>query len=161
MASLKICTFLFFLVAILSNVACNRQEPAPASSGTNAGISEATGSAQPANTLITTKSGLQYQDLVPGFSNSPHSGSQVTVHYTGWLTDGSKFDSSLDRNAPFTFKIGTGEVIPGWDEGIMTMKVGGKRKLLIPAALGYGAAGAGKIPPNADLVFEVILLDVR
>ena len=112
--------------------------------------------------LVTTSSGLQYEDLVPGSGVSPQAGKTVTVHYTGWLTDGTKFDSSVDRNEPFTFRIGAGEVIRGWDEGVMSMKIGGKRKLLIPAALGYGTAGAGGvIPPNATLVFEVILLDIR
>lgn len=111
---------------------------------------------------IKTKSGLQYEDMVPGSGASPQPGKKVTVHYTGWLTDGTKFDSSVDRNEPFQFVIGTGQVIPGWDEGVMSMKIGGKRKLVIPAALGYGSAGAGgAIPPDATLVFEVILLDIN
>lgn len=109
-----------------------------------------------------TPSGLQYEDLVAGSGSSPAAGQRVTVHYTGWLTNGTKFDSSLDSNQPFIFTIGRGEVIPGWDEGVMTMKIGGKRKLVVPPELGYGAAGAGGvIPPNATLVFEVILLDAR
>ena len=112
--------------------------------------------------MVKTPSGLQYEDMVAGSGASPSPGKKVTVHYTGWLTDGRKFDSSVDRNEPFVFKIGAGQVIPGWDEGVMTMKIGGKRKLIIPANLGYGAAGAGGvIPPNATLVFEVILLDIR
>ncbi len=112
--------------------------------------------------LIKTGTGLQYEDLIPGSGASPSKGKKVTVHYTGWLTDGKKFDSSLDKNEPFVFEIGAGQVIPGWDEGVMTMKIGGKRKLIIPSELGYGATGAGGvIPPNATLVFEVILLDVR
>lgn len=112
--------------------------------------------------MISTPSGLQYLDMVAGNGASPAPGKKVTVHYTGWLTDGRKFDSSVDRNEPFVFQIGRGEVIPGWDEGVMTMKIGGKRKLVIPANLGYGAAGAGGvIPPGATLVFEVILLDIR
>ena len=112
--------------------------------------------------MVTTPSGLQYEDLVAGSGASPSPGKKVTVHYTGWLTDGRKFDSSVDRNEPFVFQIGAGQVIAGWDEGVMTMKIGGKRKLIIPANLGYGAAGAGGIiPPNASLVFEVILLDIR
>jgi len=111
---------------------------------------------------VKTKSGLQYEDMVPGSGDSPQSGKKVTVHYTGWLTDGTKFDSSVDRNEPFQFVIGTGQVIPGWDEGVMSMKIGGKRKLVIPASLGYGSAGAGgAIPPDATLVFEVILLDIN
>jgi len=112
--------------------------------------------------MSKTPSGLLYEDIVAGSGASPAPGKKVTVHYTGWLQDGKKFDSSLDRNEPFVFQIGRGEVIPGWDEGVMTMKIGGKRKLIIPANLGYGAAGAGGvIPPNATLVFEVILLDIR
>jgi peptidylprolyl isomerase len=111
---------------------------------------------------ITTESGLKYYDFVVGDGPSPQSGQQVTVHYTGWLLDGGKFDSSLDRGQPFAFTIGAGQVIPGWDEGVMTMKVGGKRQLVIPPELGYGEAGAGGvIPPNATLVFEVELLDVQ
>jgi peptidylprolyl isomerase len=111
---------------------------------------------------VKTPSGLQYEDLVPGSGASPAAGKQVTVHYTGWLTNGNKFDSSVDRNEPFTFVIGAGQVIPGWDEGVMPMKIGGKRRLLVPAELGYGTAGAGGvIPPNATLVFDVTLLDIR
>lgn len=110
----------------------------------------------------TTASGLQYIDLVEGTGDSPKPGSRVTVHYTGTLEDGRKFDSSVDRNEPFEFQIGVGRVIRGWDEGVMTMKVGGKRKLIIPSSLGYGARGAGGvIPPNATLIFDVELLGVK
>ncbi|WP_456417716.1 FKBP-type peptidyl-prolyl cis-trans isomerase [Thiolapillus sp.] len=109
-----------------------------------------------------TDSGLKYDDLEEGTGTEALAGTQVTVHYTGWLTDGSKFDSSLDRNQPFQFSLGKGQVIRGWDEGVQGMKVGGKRKLTIPSQLGYGAAGAGGvIPPNATLVFEVELLEVN
>jgi peptidylprolyl isomerase len=110
----------------------------------------------------TTTSGLKYTDTVVGTGASPKTGETVTVHYTGYLLDGKKFDSSVDRKQPFSFTIGVGQVIKGWDEGVSTMKVGGKRKLIIPPALGYGSRGAGNIiPPNADLVFEVELLNVK
>ena len=109
----------------------------------------------------TTGSGLSYTDEVIGTGESPTTGKKVRVHYTGTLTDGKKFDSSVDRGQPFEFVIGVGQVIQGWDEGVMGMKVGGKRRLEIPSALGYGARGAGGvIPPNADLVFDVELLGV-
>jgi FKBP-type peptidyl-prolyl cis-trans isomerase FkpA len=112
--------------------------------------------------MITTASGLQYEDLTVGSGAEAKAGDSVQVHYTGWLTDGSKFDSSLDRGSPFVFQLGAGRVIKGWDEGVAGMKVGGKRKLHIPPALGYGARGAGGvIPPNAELVFEVELLGIR
>ena len=105
---------------------------------------------------------LQITDDVVGKGRPAASGDHVRVHYTGTLMDGKKFDSSRDRGQPFTFVIGQGQVIKGWDEGVMTMKVGGKRKLIIPAALGYGARGAGGvIPPNADLLFDVELLGVN
>lgn len=110
---------------------------------------------------MTTQSGLRYEDIVVGTGPSPQSGQEVTVHYTGTLEDGTKFDSSLDRGQPFKFNIGVGRVIKGWDEGVMTMKVGGKRKLVIPPQLGYGPRRAGPIPPNSILVFEVELLDVQ
>ena len=111
--------------------------------------------------VMTTASGLKYVDVVVGKGASPTAGKQVKVHYTGTLENGKKFDSSVDRKEPFSFTIGVGQVIPGWDQGVMTMKVGGKRKLIIPAKLGYGARGAGGvIPPNATLLFDVELLDV-
>jgi peptidylprolyl isomerase len=117
--------------------------------------------AQEAKKTVTTASGLKYVDVVVGKGASPTAGKQVKVHYTGTLENGKKFDSSVDRNEPFSFTIGVGQVIKGWDEGVMTMKVGGKRKLIIPSKLGYGARGAGgAIPPNATLLFDVELLDV-
>jgi peptidylprolyl isomerase len=116
----------------------------------------------PASDYVTTPSGLKYKDVVEGTGASPTMGKNVTVHYTGTLTDGSKFDSSRDRNQPFSFPIGEGRVIKGWDEGVATMKIGGRRELVIPPALGYGARGAGGvIPPNATLVFDVELLSVE
>jgi len=108
-----------------------------------------------------TDSGLKYEDLVEGDGPLAQAGQRVSVHYTGWLTDGTQFDSSVARNDPFQFALGKGMVIRGWDEGVAGMKVGGKRKLTIPPQLGYGAQGAGGvIPPNATLVFEVELLDI-
>jgi len=111
--------------------------------------------------MVETESGLKYEDLEMGNGDTAEAGQQVTVHYTGWLEDGKKFDSSLDRNDPFQFKLGMGMVIKGWDEGVAGMQVGGKRKLTIPADLGYGERGAGGvIPPNATLIFDVELLAV-
>lgn len=116
--------------------------------------------------MVTKDSGLQYEILQEGSGASPQKGQQVTVHYTGWLEEngkpGKKFDSSVDRGQPFTFTVGVGQVIKGWDEGVMDMKVGEKRRLIIPADLGYGAHGAGGIiPPNATLIFDVELLGVK
>jgi len=112
-------------------------------------------------TTVTTASGLMIEELAVGDGAVAKSGDQVTVHYTGWLTNGSKFDSSHDRRDPFSFSLGRGNVIAGWDEGVAGMKIGGKRKLTIPPDLGYGPYGAGgAIPPNATLVFEVELLAV-
>ena len=113
--------------------------------------------------MITTPSGLQYEDTTVGDGAEARAGQDVTVHYTGWLyndgAQGAKFDSSKDRNDPFEFSLGAGMVIKGWDEGVAGMKIGGKRTLIIPAALGYGARGAGGvIPPNATLKFDVELL---
>jgi len=112
-------------------------------------------------TTVTTPSGLQYEDLRVGTGATARAGQDVVVHYTGWLADGRKFDSSRDRGDPFRFGLGAGQVIAGWDEGVEGMAVGGQRKLTIPPQLGYGEWGAGGvIPPNATLVFDVELLDV-
>jgi peptidylprolyl isomerase len=110
---------------------------------------------------IATPSGLKYLELKEGEGATPRTGQLVEVHYTGWLEDGEKFDSSKDRGKSFEFIIGKGRVIQGWDEGVATMKVGGSRRLIIPAALGYGSSGAGNvIPPNATLIFDVELLSI-
>jgi FKBP-type peptidyl-prolyl cis-trans isomerase FkpA len=112
--------------------------------------------------ITTTPTGLQIEELTVGTGATATAGQEVIVHYTGWLTNGTKFDSSKDRNDPFVFPLGQRNVIAGWDEGVQGMQVGGVRKLTIPPELGYGARGAGGvIPPNATLVFEVELLDVR
>jgi len=117
-------------------------------------------------TRVRTASGLEYEVLQEGSGASPAAGKMVTVHYTGWLNangqPGQQFDSSYSRNKPFEFYIGVGQVIKGWDEGVMTMKVGEKRRLYIPSTLGYGAHGAGRvIPPHANLIFDVELLEVK
>lgn len=110
---------------------------------------------------VETESGLQYCDLKEGEGDSPAPGKKVTVHYTGWLTSGKRFDSSMARKKPFTFEIGRRKVIKGWDEGVVSMKVGGIRQLKVPPALGYGASGQPPvIPRNATLVFEVELLEI-
>jgi FKBP-type peptidyl-prolyl cis-trans isomerase FkpA len=112
--------------------------------------------------MTKTPSGLRYQDVQQGQGTEAVADRTVSVHYTGWLPNGEKFDSSRDRNEPFSFTLGAGQVIAGWDEGVAGMKVGGRRKLVIPADLGYGTAGAPPaIPPGATLVFDVELLDVR
>ncbi|MBK8232566.1 MAG: FKBP-type peptidyl-prolyl cis-trans isomerase [Candidatus Eisenbacteria bacterium] len=143
-----------------------KQTAAPSTPAAGANSQTQTPATPPAQAnggkMVTNPSGLQYEDLVVGTGPSPARGESVQVHYTGWLTDGSKFDSSKDRGTPFVFPLGMGRVIKGWDEGVASMKVGGKRKLIIPANLGYGAQGAGGvIPPNATLVFEVELLGIQ
>ena len=147
--------------SISFSVALCRADAPASTPNTTAAVPAATQTSQEPQTM-ETPSGLKYIDVVVGTGASPKAGQQVTVHYTGTLDDGTKFDSSVDRKQPFSFIIGVGQVIKGWDEGVMTMKVGGKRTLIIPSKLGYGASGAGNvIPPNATLHFDVELLDVK
>lgn len=161
------------LAAALSAACGDGPDPPPPTSTPATGASSPTTAAKASptaapkepiklNNPTTTASGLKYEDKVVGTGASPQKGQRVSVHYTGKLVDGTKFDSSVDRGQPFVFVIGVGNVIAGWDEGVATMKVGGKRILYVPAALGYGSRGAGGvIPPNADLVSEVELLGVQ
>jgi peptidylprolyl isomerase len=119
--------------------------------------------AQANSGVVTSPTGLKYQDEKVGSGASPRQGQTVSVHYTGWLTNGKKFDSSVDRGSPFEFVLGQGNVIKGWDEGVASMKVGGKRKLTIPPNLAYGSrdVGGGLIPPNSTLIFDVELLGIH
>ncbi|HEY6837843.1 MAG TPA: FKBP-type peptidyl-prolyl cis-trans isomerase [Geobacteraceae bacterium] len=153
----KMIVFLLLVAAVVIPACAQKESSQPVEKKV-----ESASPAAPAGQAVTTPSGLSYQDLVVGTGPAPVPGKAVKVHYTGWLTNGTKFDSSLDRGTPFEFVIGAGQVIPGWDEGVMTMKVGGKRKLIIPPQLGYGSAGAGGvIPPNATLIFDVELISVE
>lgn len=148
-----LCTFLFF--------SCDSEKKETAQEESTALKQEIKTIKIPDN-AVTTESGLQYVDIKIGEGETPQKGQIVETHYTGWLLNGNKFDSSLDRNEPLKFELGVGRVIPGWDEGISTMRVGGKRKLFVPSHLGYGERGYPPvIPPNATLVFEVELLGVE
>ena len=148
------CVALFAVIL----VACGGGEPKGDASG---GAMAAELGIDPAN-LTKTASGLQYQDVASGTGAEATPGQVAVVHYTGWLTDGTKFDSSRDRGEPFSFPLGGGQVIAGWDEGVAGMKVGGRRKLVIPPDLGYGVGGSPPvIPPASTLVFDVELLEVR
>jgi len=141
-------------LVVAATLACGQTTPSTTAVPKNA---PATASKE-----ITMPDGLKYTDDQVGTGTEAQAGKTVSVHYTGWLLDGTKFDSSKDRNQPFSFPLGGGQVIKGWDEGVAGMKVGGKRTLVIPPDLGYGARGAGGvIPPNATLKFEVELLDVK
>lgn len=165
---------LVVLTAALAFAACSH--PAEDHAATESAATTTTAAAttpapapQPANgdtfampaKLETTPSGLKYSIDQPGSGAQPKSGQTVKVQYTGWLTDGTKFDSSRDHGEPLEFVVGQGQVIKGWDEGIAAMKIGEKRTLVIPPDLGYGASGSGPIPPNATLVFKVELLDAH
>ncbi len=156
------------LLAALSLVGCQQGKsketaPAPEPAASAPRVEAPAAPTQAAGQEITTPTGLKYQDLVVGNGPMAESGMRVSVNYTGWLTNGTKFDSSLDPGrTPLGLVLGAGQVIPGWDEGLKGMRVGGKRKLTIPPELAYGAQGAGNvIPPNATLVFEVELLDAQ
>jgi len=168
------------MLAVLALVGCNQskssgtpttsssttsgssQTSTESSSGMSAGATTTPATTAPSGKETTMPDGLKMEDQVVGTGAEAGEGMTVSVHYTGWLTNGTKFDSSRDRNEPFEFVLGKGQVIRGWDEGVKGMKVGGKRKLTIPPDLGYGAAGAGGvIPPNATLVFDVELLGVH
>ena len=159
MLSTKTGVALVAALAITVSVGCTKKgkkADAPAAKDTK----EAPAAAADSGDWTTTDSGLKYQVVNVGSGGSPVQGKLVTVHYTGWLTNGTKFDSSVDRDQPFKFQIGIGQVIKGWDEGVSSMKKGEKRILMIPPELGYGERGAGGvIPPNATLKFEVELLD--
>jgi FKBP-type peptidyl-prolyl cis-trans isomerase len=155
------------LVATVA-VACGddgeKASPTPSASLTSSPSGAQTAGGPPAVSGEPTKtaSGLQFIDIKVGDGASPQTGQTVVVHYTGWLADGTKFDSSVDRGQPFSFIIGAGKVIKGWDEGVATMKVGGKRRLIIPPELGYGATGyPGSIPANAQLIFDVELIEIK
>jgi peptidylprolyl isomerase len=154
------------VVTLAAGCGGNGEESSPTSSASQtpsaSGTQPAGGPPAVSGEPTTTASGLQFIDIKVGDGNSPQTGQTVVVHYTGWLADGTKFDSSVDRGQPFSFIIGTGKVIKGWDEGVATMKVGGKRRLIIPPELGYGAAGyPGTIPANAQLIFDVELIEIR
>jgi FKBP-type peptidyl-prolyl cis-trans isomerase len=159
----RIAAFLCLFSIFLWAAGCGGDKP----SGENAGSEKAGGSGSTSAPIkvngspTTTADGLQYWDVKAGSGATAVPGIRVKVHYSGFLTNGQKFDSSRDRNEPFVFGLGAGEVIKGWDEGVAGMKVGGQRQLRIPPELGYGSTGAGGvIPPNATLIFDVELLDV-
>ncbi|AFY73302.1 FKBP-type peptidyl-prolyl cis-trans isomerase [Synechococcus sp. PCC 7502] len=149
------------LVLVIAQFTTNSMPAAIAATTPNDTQSVQIAMTPPNSETVTTPSGLKYQEITIGTGAIPKQGNKVTVHYIGTLENGTKFDSSRDRNRPFDFNLGVGQVIKGWDEGLSTMRVGGRRILIIPPELGYGARGAGGvIPPNATLIFDVELLKV-
>jgi peptidylprolyl isomerase len=153
-------------VALAQQKSPGKVQPSKAAAAPASTVAAAPAEAKKESKMVKTESGLQYEDVVVGTGPSPVTGQTCVMHYTGWLwvneAKGTKFDSSVDRGSPFEFPIGRGRVIKGWDEGVSTMKVGGKRTLLIPPQIGYGDRGAGNvIPPGATLLFEVELLGVK
>jgi len=150
------------VVLVLALVVCGCKSQQPEEAKEVDAVDAARKSGTPTgNEVVTMDSGLEYIDVKVGEGAEAKAGQTVSVHYTGWLVDGSKFDSSVDRGQPFEFPLGGGSVIKGWDEGVAGMKIGGVRKLIIPSDLGYGSRGAGLIPPNSTLIFEVELLGVK
>lgn len=163
---MKKTTALLCALALAAPAALAQEKTAPKAAAPAAAKAEAPAEAKKESKMVKTDTGLQYEDVVVGTGASPATGQTCVMHYTGWLwvngAKTTKFDSSVDRGSPFEFPIGRGRVIKGWDEGVSTMKIGGKRTLLIPPQLGYGDRGAGNvIPPGATLVFDVELLGVK
>jgi FKBP-type peptidyl-prolyl cis-trans isomerase len=150
------------VVAYAVTACAKKEQQTQSAAPAPAAAAPATGTPVAASNVVTTADGLKYEILRQGNGPVAVAGQTVSVHYTGWLLDGTKFDSSVDRGQPFDFPLGAGRVIKGWDEGVAGMKVGEKRKLTIPSSLGYGERGAGgTIPPNATLVFDVELLGIQ
>ena len=148
---------LFIMIGVFISCQDNAEDKVNVST-----VSEVQQTTKTEDGMELTKTGLKYKDIVIGSGEFPEAGSKVVVHYTGTLEDGTKFDSSIDRGKPFEFTIGVGQVIKGWDEGVMSMKAGGKRQLIIPPGLAYGERGAGKvIPPNSTLIFDVELIEIK
>lgn len=164
--SLLIALSVIAILAVVATSGCARTpaedtEAPPGEAGQMSTPPQEEAQQQPPQPPAADVTELVIEDITVGTGAEAKAGDTVTVHYTGWLTDGTQFDSSLDRSQPFQFVLGQGQVIPGWDQGVAGMKVGGQRRLTIPPDLGYGAAGAGGvIPPNATLVFEVELLSI-